>query len=191
MGMGVGIARRTIFRECGVYVRVIEHRRGVNLDARGLMGCCGAGICGSVARICCVRNTAWALRAEISKDVAAGAVELTDCVFAETAGREMGFYLKVTWTACMTIGTGAFCCSAWRSFTAKEAAGWLLGERVEERIEGKGVRAWYAKIVLRWVTTVCPCDGAVAEELGDFFVGGRDGLVLVGRMTGVEDAVRG
>ena len=66
-----------------------------------MMGCCGAGIIrgGVVAGICCVRNTAWALRAEVSEDVAAGTVELTDCVFAETAGWEMGFYVKVAWAA--------------------------------------------------------------------------------------------
>ena len=92
---------RMTFREGGICVRGIEDGRGLDLDARSLMmGSCGAGICGGVvAGICCGRGTAWAPRAEISKDVAAGAVELTDCVFAETAGWEMGFCLQVAGAA--------------------------------------------------------------------------------------------
>ncbi len=37
---------------------------------------------------------------------------------------------------------------------------------------------------------ICAYDGAVAEVLGEIFVGGRDGPVLVGGMTGVKDAIR-
>ncbi len=120
---GVGVASVAIFRECGIHVRVIEGRRGLNLDARGLVESCGAGIRGGVDGICCVRNTAWAFRAEISKDVAAGAVELTDCVFAEAAGWEMGFYLKVARAAWVATWTCPFRCSAWRRSTAEQAAG--------------------------------------------------------------------
>ena len=85
----------------------------------------------------------------------------------------------------MAVGTGTFCCSAWRSFAAEEAVGWLLGERFEER----KARGWHAGKVLRWITIVCVCDGVVGEEVLDVSVGGRDSPVLVGGMTGVEDAV--
>lgn len=109
---------RAIFKAWEVYVPGIEDRRGLNLNARGLimMGSCGTGIIrGGVvaAGVCCrVRDTTpWTLHAatEISKYVAVGAVELTDCVFAETAGWDMiDFYVEVVWTAGVAVGTGSF-----------------------------------------------------------------------------------
>ena len=100
------IPSRAIFKAWEVYVPGIEDRRGLDLDTGALMmGSCGAGIIrGSiiVARIPCVRTIPWALQdaTKSSEDVAVGAVELTDCVFAETAGWKMiDFYIQVAWAA--------------------------------------------------------------------------------------------